>query len=328
MDSRFCRHGFNRAERDDMKRKFLFLVPAILIIGLGLLIFFKTKGNQDVLARIKGRKITIEEFESRVAEIPSYYQGFLATESGKKEVLDGMIAELVLVQKAKEEGLHRKGEVRSKLKSVQDRILLEAMVQELQKARIAVADEEVKEYFEKNKKKFTNPQEVRVSHILVRKKSEAKKILNELSEGVSFEKLAQKYSIDSITAPKGGDLGYISPGEMIPAFEEAIFALEKKGDIGPIIETQFGYHVVKLTDKKKLENKTPEEINYEIRTTIQNEKLERLMERFRQELMVSVNYELLNEVSLGIQSENKGETTDEEEKSTKSRTQSGEKSNR
>ncbi len=311
-----------------MKRKILFLVIGILIIGLGLLILFKTKDNQDVVARIKGRKITLEEFQARVAEIPSYYQGFLATESGKKELLDGMIAELVLVQKAKGEGLHRKEEVRSKLRNVQDRVLLEAMVQELQKGRIAVSDEEVKEYFEKNKEKFTNPQEVRVSHILVRKKSEAKKILNELLEGGSFEKLAQKYSIDSITAPKGGDLGYISPGEMIPAFEEAIFALEKKGDIGPIIETQFGYHLVKLTDTKKLENKTPEEINFEIKTTIQNEKLERLMQRFRQELMVSVNYELLNEVSLGIQPETKGETTDEEEKSTESGTKSGEKANR
>ena len=291
------------------------MVLGILVIAIGLLIFFKTRDNQDVLARIKGRKITIKEFEARMDEIPSYYQGFLATENGKKDLLDGMVSELVLVQRAREEGLHRREDIKSRLRDVQDRILLEAMVQELQKGRIAVSDEEVKEYFEKNKEKFANPEQVRVSHILVKRKSEAKGILNELREGASFEKLAQKYSIDSITAAKGGDLGYFSRGQMIPAFEEAVFSLEEKGDISPIIETQFGYHLVKLTGRKKMEKKTQEEIDYEIRATIQNEKLERLMEKYRKELTGSVNYDLLDKVSAGIESESKGETTNEQTKS-------------
>jgi len=300
-----------------MKRKILFLVLGGLVIGLGLLIFFKTKDNENVLARIRGRKITLEEVQARVAEIPTYYQGFLATHSGKMELLNGMIAEMVLVQKAKEEGLHRREEVKSRLRNVEERVLLEAMVQELQKGRIAVSDEEVKGYLEKNEKKFANPEQVRVSHILVRRKSEAKKILNELREGANFGKLARKYSIDSITAPKGGDLGYISRGEMIPAFEDTIFALEKRGDISRIIETPFGYHLVKLTGRKKMGKKTPEEIDYEIKTTIQNEKLDRLMKKYKKELMVSVNYDLLDKVLVGIQSESEGETKNEEGKSEK-----------
>ncbi|MFQ5867488.1 MAG: peptidylprolyl isomerase [bacterium] len=297
-----------------MKRKILFLVLGTLVIGFAILIVLKYKDNENVLARIKGRKITVEEFQERIVEIPSYYRGFLATQEGKMELLNGMIAELVLIQKAKEEGLHRKEEIKRRLKNVGDRVLLEEMVQELQKDRIAVSDEEVKDYFEKNKEKFTNPEQVRVNHILVRRKSEAKKILNELREGASFEKLARKYSIDSITAPRGGDLGYISRGEMMPAFEEAIFALERKGEISQIIETPFGYHLVKLTGRRKMEKKTPEEIDYEIRTRIQSQKLDRLMEKYRKELMVSVNYDLLDKVSVEIQSEDKGETRNEERK--------------
>lgn len=298
-----------------MKRKIIFLLLGTLIIGFGLLIVFKTKDNQDVLARIKGRKITLEEFQKRVIEIPSYYQGFLATQNGKMELLNGMIIEAVLIQRAKEEGLHKREEIKNRLKSVENRVLLEAMVQELQKGRIAVSDEEVKDYFEKNKEKFTDPEQVRVSHILVRSKSEARKILNELEGGANFEKLAREYSIDSMTAPMGGDLGYISRGEMIPAFEEAVFALEKKGDISQIIKSPFGYHLVKLTGIKKMDKKTPEEINYEIRTKIQNEKLDKLIERYRKELMVSVNHDLLDKVSVEIQSESKGEIKDEERKS-------------
>lgn len=300
-----------------MKRKILFLVLGSLVIGLGALIFFKTKNNGNTLVRIKGRKITLEEFQVRITEIPTYYQGFLATHNGKIELLNGMIAEAVLIQKAKEEGLHRKEEIRRMLKNVEDRILLEAIVQELQKDRIAVSDEEIKEYLEKNEEKFANPEQVRVSHILLKRKSEAKKILNELREGANFEKLARKYSIDSITAPRGGDLGYIFRGEMIPAFEEAAFALENKNDISRIIETPFGYHLVKLTGRKKMRKKTPEEIDSEIMTRIQNEKLDRLMEKYRKESMVSVNYDLLDKVSVGIQSESKGEIKDEKGKSEK-----------
>jgi len=300
-----------------MKRKTLFLVLGGLVIGLGLLIFFKTKDNENVLVRIKGRKITLEEVQARVAEIPTYYQGFLVTHNGKIELLNGMIAEAVLIQKAKEEGLHRREDIRRMLKNVEDRILLEAMVQELQKDRIAVSDEEVKNYLEKNKEKFANPEQVRVSHILVKRKSEIKKILNELREGANFERLARKYSIDSITAPRGGDLGYISQGEMIPVFEEAAFALEKRGNISQIIETPFGYHLVKLTGRKKMGKKTPEEIDSEIRTTIQNEKLERLMKKYKKESMVLVNYDLLDKVSVGIQSESEGEIKNEKGKSEK-----------
>lgn len=298
-----------------MKRRVIFLVLGTLIIGFGLLIVFKTKHNQDVLARIKGRKITIEEFQKRAGEIPSYYQGFLATENGKMELLNGMIAEAVLIQKAKEEGLDRRKEVKDRLRSVIDRVLLEAMVQELQKGRIGVSDEEIEDYFEKNKQKYTDPKEVRVSHILVKSKSEAERILNELEGGANFEQLARENSIDSMTAPSGGDLGYISRGEMIPEIEDAVFSLEKKGDISQIIHSPFGYHLIKLTDIRKMDTKTPEEINSEIRTQIQNEKLDRLIERYRKELMVSVNRDLLERVSVGIQSEEKGEIKDEKRKS-------------
>lgn len=311
-----------------MKRKIIFLLVGGVIVSSCLLIFLIYKNNKNILARMAGRKITIEEFQNRIADMPSYYRGFLATRDGKMELLNSMIAEAVLIQKAREEGLDRKEEVKRKLQNVEERVLLEAMVQELQKDRIAVSDEEVKEHFQKNEDKFSNPEQVRVSHILVKKKSDARKVLNELREGASFEKLAQKYSIDSITAPRGGDLGYISRGEMIPQFEDVAFGLGKKGDISQIVETPFGYHLIKLTDRKKMGTKTPEEIEYDIRTKIQNEKLDRLMEKYRKELMVSINQDLLDKVLVGTEPESKGEKENAEEKSDTPATQDNEKKQR
>ncbi|MGC8568097.1 MAG: peptidylprolyl isomerase [Candidatus Micrarchaeia archaeon] len=84
---------------------------------------------------------------------------------------------------------------------------------------------------------------IRCAHILVAKEATAKEILDKLSKGESFSKLAEQYSIDS-SRKRGGDLGIFSRGQMVKPFEEAAFKL-KKGEISGIVKTQFGYHIIK-----------------------------------------------------------------------------------
>jgi len=84
---------------------------------------------------------------------------------------------------------------------------------------------------------------IRCAHILVRKESEAKEVLEKLNKGESFAKLAEQYSIDG-TRKRGGDLGTFGHGEMVREFETAAFALEK-GKTSGIVKTQFGYHIIK-----------------------------------------------------------------------------------
>lgn len=90
--------------------------------------------------------------------------------------------------------------------------------------------------------------EVRASHILVANKMEAEKLVGQLNSGSKFEDLAKKHS----TCPSGksgGDLGYFGRGRMVKAFEDAAFTLDK-GAVSQPIETQFGYHIIKVTDKR------------------------------------------------------------------------------
>jgi len=89
---------------------------------------------------------------------------------------------------------------------------------------------------------------IRASHILVSSLDEANKIYNECNSGVDFSELAKKYSSCPSSA-KGGDLGFFSKGQMVKEFEEAAFSL-KVGEISKPIKTQFGYHLIKVTDKK------------------------------------------------------------------------------
>lgn len=90
--------------------------------------------------------------------------------------------------------------------------------------------------------------QVKASHILVKKRSQAEKILEELKKGASFAKLAQEYS-ECPSKKRGGDLGWFGRGKMVPEFEKAAFSL-KKGELSDIVKTQFGYHVVKVNDTR------------------------------------------------------------------------------
>ncbi len=90
--------------------------------------------------------------------------------------------------------------------------------------------------------------EVKASHILVAKRTDAERLIAKINGGSNFEDLARKHS----TCPsgkKGGDLGYFGRGQMVPAFETAAFELEK-GNVSQPVETQFGFHIIKVTDKR------------------------------------------------------------------------------
>lgn len=123
-----------------------------------------------------------------------------------------------------------------------------------------VGDAEVKEFYDKNPETFTQPEQARASHILVTvdaKASEADKkaarakidgLLKQVKEGADFAKLAQENS-SCPSSKQGGDLGYFSKGQMVKPFEDAAWAL-KPGEVSGVVETQFGFHIIKLAEKR------------------------------------------------------------------------------
>ena len=116
---------------------------------------------------------------------------------------------------------------------------------------IGVTDEDVKTYFEENKESFATPEQVEASHILVEDEATAKEIIKKLNDGEDFAKLAKEYSTDKSNAEKGGALGYFGRGEMVEPFENAAFSMNV-GDISKEpVKTDFGYHIIKVTDKKE-----------------------------------------------------------------------------
>ncbi|WP_288105698.1 SurA N-terminal domain-containing protein [Limnobacter sp.] len=151
------------------------------------------------------------------------------------------------------------------------------------KAGIEVSDADVQSYYEQNKARFSTPEQRKVRHILLpaeeqgktpaELKAAAEKVLAEVKANpADFAKLAAKYSSDAGSAKNGGDLGYFGKGDMPAAFEQAMFAL-KKDQISDLVKTQFGYHILEVTDIRGGDQKPLADVKSEIVSEIKNQKL-------------------------------------------------------
>lgn len=150
-----------------------------------------------------------------------------------------------------------------------------------------VSETEVKAYYKERGKGFERPRRVRAAHILVRvpetgggeaehkAKAKVEAAIRRAKAGEDFSRLAKELSEDPASAGAGGDVGYVGPGELVPAFEQALFAL-RKGEISPApVRTPFGYHAIKVLDIQEAGKRPLKEVAPEIRAKLWQEKSER-----------------------------------------------------
>jgi peptidyl-prolyl cis-trans isomerase C len=136
------------------------------------------------------------------------------------------------------------------------------------------SDKEIQNYYEKNKEaQFTTPEQRCVRHILFNKdqKEKAEDVKKQLENGGDFAKLAKENSQDPGSAMNGGDLGCLGKGETVPEFEQAAFGAEQGEIVGPV-KTEFGYHILKVTDVKPEQTRSLQEVESQIRSQLATEK--------------------------------------------------------
>lgn len=167
----------------------------------------------------------------------------------------------------------------------------------------AVTDADVKTFYEKNPDKFKQPESVRASHILIpvpqgaddgaKKAARAKadSLLKQAKSGGDFAKLAQEHSSDG-SAQQGGDLGFFTKGQMVPTFEQAAFAL-KPGEVSNVVETQFGFHIIKLTERKSEGTIALEQVADRVREYLADQRKKDRAEAFIKELKSKSKIEVL-----------------------------------
>ncbi|PKM77980.1 MAG: foldase [Firmicutes bacterium HGW-Firmicutes-15] len=145
-------------------------------------------------------------------------------------------------------------------------------VKKILEPQITITEEELKAYFEENKATFAQEKQVKASHILADSFEIANQVKQKIVNGGDFAQLAKEYSTDNGTKENGGDLGYFGSGKMAVEFEEAAFAL-KVGEISDPIKTEYGYHIIKLVDKKDAQEANYEQSKAEIRDALLDKKI-------------------------------------------------------
>jgi peptidyl-prolyl cis-trans isomerase C len=262
----------------------------------------------DVLAKVNGEEILQQDVDEIIAVfvMPQFQaqnpEAELPEEQKtqiEKNIVEQLVTERVLMQKAKENGISADEALvierfeqaktqRPELSEDMLKSLLEKdnMIQQLLEAevisKVSVTDEEVQAYYEEQKEQFQEPEQIQASHILIQvaqdasdedKQAARKKIDDVLvlaKEGKDFAELAQEYS-EGPSKDQGGDLGFFPRGAMVKPFEEAAFALQE-GEISEVVETQFGYHIIKLVAKKEAREVPLDEVKEQLKQGLQQQK--------------------------------------------------------
>ena len=177
-------------------------------------------------------------------------------------------------QKAYEQALKQNNITEEELRDdIQENLPVQKVQQQVSKDA-QPTDEEIQKYYDQNKEaQFTTPEQACVRHILFAKdqKQKAEDVKKQLQDGGDFAKLAKEYSQDPGSAAKGGDLGCLGKGETVPPFEEAAFAAKEGEIVGPV-KTQFGYHLLEVTDKKPQQTRPLSEVEPQIKSQLASEK--------------------------------------------------------
>ncbi|MBD3917134.1 peptidylprolyl isomerase [Paenibacillus sp. PR3] len=151
-------------------------------------------------------------------------------------------------------------------------LLEQAQLRKLLSDQIKITDEDIKSYYDENKASFSTEEQVRASHILVATKEEADAIEKQLKDGADFAALAKEKSLDTGSKANGGDLDFFSKGNMVQEFESAAFSL-KVGEVSEPVKSEYGYHIIKVTDRKEASSPTLEEKKADITDTLTSQKI-------------------------------------------------------
>ncbi|NTS32241.1 peptidylprolyl isomerase [Phyllobacterium sp. BT25] len=235
-----------------------------------------------VLATVNGEKVTVKDVDQIAADLDPQFSR-LPEEQRRLAALAAIIDIKSLAAKAEAEKLDQTPEFQARLEFLKDRALHNDYFK--QQVVDKITDADIRARYDKEIAAMPPQNEVRARHILVKTKEEAEAIIKELDGGASFEDVAKAKSTDG-SAAQGGDLGYFGPGQMVPEFEKAANELEIGKYTKVPVQTQFGFHVIKLEDKRVQQPPAFDQVKEQVKSILIRERYLDLVKKDRGDLKI------------------------------------------
>ena len=236
----------------------------------------RAQDANPVVARANGVDIRESDLAFAEEEIGSSMPQ-MAPEQKRDYLITYLADVVILSQAAEQQKLNERADVQRRLTFDHNRVLMEALLQNAGQA--AATDEAMHKVYDEAVKQMANEQEVHARHILVTTEDEAKAIEAELKKGADFAALAKEKSKDP-GAADGGDLGYFTKDQMVPEFAEVAFKLDK-GQISEPVHTQFGWHIIKVEDKRIKPTPTFDQVKAQLQTYVAHRAQAELVDNLR-----------------------------------------------
>lgn len=237
-----------------------------------------TAVKDPVVAVVNGQQIRLSELEIAQQSLPAQYRT-MPLQAVFPALLERIIDSKLVVQEGKKSKTNEDPAFKKRMAFVEEQVLQDFWIQ--REISRLVTLEKIQQKYQERLKSMPPEEEVHARHILVATEDEAKAIIAELKKGAAFDKIAKDKSTDKASGAEGGDLGWFKKSDMVKEFADAAFAL-KKGDLTEApIKTQFGYHVIKIDDRRTAPPPALEELSEQIREELAREAVTAQLDKIR-----------------------------------------------
>ena len=237
------------------------------------------KPGNPVVAKMKGGEVTRLDVFNFIQDLPAQTRQ-MPLEQLYPLALEQVINSRIIAAKTKNVNLDSDEEVKKRLAAAKTEIVRGVYIEK--QVNEKVNEERLKSVYDEYVKNFPDIQDVKARHILVKEESKAKDLIKQIEGGASFEELAKANSTDG-TAQNGGDLGYFAKTDVVPAFGEAAFALNIGEFTRKPVKTDFGYHVIKVEEKRKRPPASYDDIKPYLETQVRRQILDETIQAWRKD---------------------------------------------
>jgi peptidyl-prolyl cis-trans isomerase C len=254
------------------------------LIAVAILSLAPSAFAAESVATVNGKQIKQSVYDYIAKDATS--RGQKVDAPVKEAIINKLVDSEIVYQEAQKLGLDKQADYQAREELARRELLTSLYLQDYVKKN-PISDADTKAAYEQYKKAYGD-KEYSARHILVKTEAEAKDIIAQLGKGGDFAKIAKEKSLDPGSKEKGGDLGWFSPATMVKPFSDAVATLSK-GAVSPTpVQTQFGWHVIKLVDTRAAQPMAYDKVKEGLQKNLQQRNLEKMMTELRSKAKIDI----------------------------------------